>query len=98
MVLVSSVDTPCLFISYGTYDAPHPPAVFSTALRLFHRAANEKQGCFLEQWEQPEVKEANWIFFNNSSGWFNNSKSLVSLHRLEVFTYRGNEDCVYAFQ
>lgn len=36
------------------------------------------QGCFLEQWEQPEVKNANFIFFNNSSGWFNNSKALAS--------------------
>jgi len=31
----------------------------------------------LEQWARPEVCEADFIFFNNSSGWFNNSKALV---------------------
>ncbi|CAM9408873.1 unnamed protein product [Ectocarpus sp. 4 AP-2014] len=34
------------------------------------------KGCFLEQWENPEVRDADFIFFNNSSGWFNNSKAL----------------------
>lgn len=32
----------------------------------------------MEQWENPEVRNADFIFFNNSSGWFNNSKALVS--------------------
>lgn len=36
-----------------------------------------EQGCFLEQWKNPEVHDADFIFFNNSSGWFNNSKALV---------------------
>ena len=35
------------------------------------------QGCFLEQWDNPGVRDADFIFFNNSSGWFNNSKALV---------------------
>lgn len=37
-----------------------------------------KKGCFLAQWDNPEVRDADFIFFNNSSGWFNNSKALVS--------------------
>ncbi|CAM9598367.1 unnamed protein product, partial [Sphacelaria rigidula] len=43
--------------------------------RLLH-ADVVKNKVHLIKWEQPEVKNANWIFFNNSSGWFNNSKSL----------------------
>ena len=32
----------------------------------------------MEQWDNPGVRDADFIFFNNSSGWFNNSKALVS--------------------
>ncbi|CAM9590755.1 unnamed protein product, partial [Laminaria digitata] len=30
----------------------------------------------LYKWENPGVRDADFIFFNNSSGWFNNSKAL----------------------
>ncbi|CAN0039041.1 unnamed protein product [Pylaiella littoralis] len=48
---------------------------------LMHPGVVERQvhlfkGCFMEQWETPEIRDADFIFFNNSSGWFNNSKAL----------------------
>lgn len=45
----------------------------------------------MEEWDKPGVADADFVFFNNSSDWFNNGKALVRAARKEGGREGGRE-------